>query len=145
MIRVGSVPHSWLFKQGYCVIHHCGFGTSASSMIYGIPSIPIPHVLDQFAFADRLYKLNVSVEPIKASELSEEKMISAINELKKNYDKLHDCVADLSKKMYLVENFGFMKGNIFSGTEKECQQEIEKKVSKGCDRSNYFISINRFE
>lgn len=99
MIRVGSVPHSWLFKQGYCVIHHCGFGTSASSMIYGIPSIPVPHVLDQFAFADRLYKLNVSVEPIKSSELSEEKMISAINELKKNYDKLHDCVSDLSKNM----------------------------------------------
>ncbi len=99
MIRVGSVPHSWLFKQGYCVIHHCGFGTSASSMLYGLPIIPIPHVLDQFAFADRLFKLKVSVKPIKASELSEEKLISAINELKMNYNKIHDCVEDLSKKM----------------------------------------------
>lgn len=99
MISVGSVPHSWLFKQGYCVIHHCGFGTSASSMLYGIPSIPVPHILDQFAFADRLYKLKVSVKPIKASELSEEKLISAINELKNNYDELHNCVECLSKKM----------------------------------------------
>ena len=35
-----------------------------------------------------------------------------------------------NQKMYLVEDFGFMKGNIFSGTEKECQQEIEKKFQK---------------
>ena len=50
-----------------------------------------------------------------------------------------------TQKMYLVEDFGFMKGNVFCGTEKECQAEIEKKVAKGCDRSNYFISINRYD
>lgn len=99
MISVGSIPHSWLFKQGYCVIHHCGFGTSASSLLYGIPTISVPHVLDQFAFAEHLYKLKVSVKPIKASELSEEKLISAINELKANYNEIHDCVKDLAKKM----------------------------------------------
>lgn len=99
MISVGSVPHSWLFKQGYCVIHHCGFGTSASSLLYGIPTIPVPHVLDQFAFAERLYKLKASVKPIKARELSKEKLISAINELKANYNEIHTCVEDLSKKM----------------------------------------------
>ena len=99
MISVDSLPHSWLFKQGYCVIHHCGFGTSAASMLYGIPSIPIPHVLDQFAFADRLYKLKVSVKPIKASKLSVERLTSAIDELKTNYNELHDCVVNLSQKM----------------------------------------------
>jgi UDP:flavonoid glycosyltransferase YjiC (YdhE family) len=99
MISVGSVPHSWLFKQGYCVIHHCGFGTSASSLLYGIPTIPVPHVLDQFAFAEHLYKLKVSVKPIKASVLSVEKLTSAINELKANYSEIHDRVEDLAKKM----------------------------------------------
>jgi sterol 3beta-glucosyltransferase len=99
MISVGSIPHSWLFRQGYCVIHHCGFGTSASSLLYGIPTISVPHVLDQFAFADHLYKLKVSVKPIKARELSEEKLISAINELKANYSEMHDRVEDLAKKM----------------------------------------------
>jgi UDP:flavonoid glycosyltransferase YjiC (YdhE family) len=99
MISVGSIPHSWLFKQGYCVIHHCGFGTSASSLLYSIPTISVPHVLDQFAFAEHLYKLKVSVKPIKASELSEEKLISAINELKANYSEIHNRVEDLAKKM----------------------------------------------
>ena len=50
-----------------------------------------------------------------------------------------------TQKMYLIEDFGFMKGNVFCGSEKECQAEIEKKVAKGCNRSNYFISINRFD
>lgn len=99
MISVGSVPHSWLFRQGCCVIHHCGFGTSASSLLYGIPTISVPHVLDQFAFADRLYKLKVSVKPINASKLSEAKLISAINELKANYSEMHDRVQDLAEKM----------------------------------------------
>lgn len=99
MIGVGSVPHSWLFEQGYCVIHHCGFGTSASSLLYGIPTISVPHVLDQFAIAEHLYKLKASVKPIKAGELSEEKLISAINELKANYSEMHDRVKDLAKKM----------------------------------------------
>lgn len=99
MINAGSIPHSWLFKQGYCVIHHCGFGTSASSLLYGIPTISVPHVLDQFDFAEHLYKLKVSVSPIKASKLSEEKLISAINALKANYSEIHNCVKDLAKKM----------------------------------------------
>lgn len=99
MIAVGSVPHSWLFSNGYCVIHHGGFGTSASSMLYGIPSIVIPHVLDQFALADRLYQLKVAVKPLKASELTLDKMVRSIEELKTNYLKLSSDVSTLSEKM----------------------------------------------
>ena len=99
MLSVGSVPHSWLFEQGYCVIHHCGFGTAASSMLYGIASIPVPHVLDQFAFAKRLYDLKVGTAPIKAGELSEERLVNAINELKEHYGEIHNRVTELSRKM----------------------------------------------
>ncbi len=99
MISVGSIPHSWLFQQGFCVIHHCGFGTSAAAMLYGIPSIPVPHVLDQFAFADCLYKLKVSVKPIKASQLSVERMTNAIVDLKTNYSELYNNAMNLSLNM----------------------------------------------
>ncbi len=99
MIRIGSVPHSWLFRQGCCVIHHCGFGTSASSMIYGIPAIPVPHVLDQFAFAEQIYRLKAGVKPIKAKELSTDRLIAAIDELNADYAQIYRNVTDLSKKM----------------------------------------------
>lgn len=99
MISIGSVPHSWLFRQGYCVIHHCGFGTASASLIYGIPSIPVPHVLDQFGFALQLSKLGVAVSPIRAKDLSEEKLTEAIINMRNTYDEKKKRVTELSEKM----------------------------------------------
>ena len=84
VIACGNVPHSWLFRQGSFVIHHCGFGTTAASIIYGIPSIPVPHVLDQLGFAMQLEKCGVATTHIDAKDLSEEKIVKAIEEMKKD-------------------------------------------------------------
>lgn len=85
MIHAGSVPHSWLFRQAKCVIHHCGFGTTASTMIYGVPSIPVPHVLDQLGFAMQLENKGVATNHIKAKDLSEQTIIEAIKEMNSAY------------------------------------------------------------
>ena len=99
MIACGSVPHSWLFKQGYCVIHHCGFGTASASMIHGLPSIPVPHVLDQMGFAMQLEQIGVSVKPIHAKELSKERIIEAIIEMQQTYDEKKKKVEEISEKI----------------------------------------------
>ncbi|MBR0090130.1 MAG: glycosyltransferase [Lachnospiraceae bacterium] len=99
MISCGSVPHSWLFRQGYAVIHHCGFGTSSAAMLYGIPSIPVPHVLDQIGFAKQMEALGVSTKMIPAKELSASRLILAINELSENYDTFSKTVRSLSEKL----------------------------------------------
>ena len=99
MISIGSVPHSWLFRQGYCVIHHCGFGTTAASLIYGIPTIPVPHVLDQFGLALQLSELGVAVSPIRAKDLNEGKLTEAIVNMKNTYDEKKKRVTELSGKM----------------------------------------------
>lgn len=99
MLACGSVPHSWLFRRGYAVIHHCGFGTSAAAMLYGISSIPIPHVLDQIGFAGRMVELGVSTEMIRAKELTKERIVRAINELSDNYDTISKNVEGLSVKL----------------------------------------------
>ena len=99
MMACGSVPHSWLFKQGYAVIHHCGFGTSSAAMLYGIPSIPVPHVLDQIGFAKQMEALGVSTKMISAKELSASRLILAINELSENYDTFTKTVRSLSEKL----------------------------------------------
>jgi len=99
MIACGSVPHSWLFQQGKFVIHHCGFGTSAATMIWGIPSIPIPHVLDQMGFAAQLYDKNVATKPIKAKDLSEQTIIDAIKEMNDTYEEKRENALMLSQKI----------------------------------------------
>lgn len=95
----GSVPHSWLFKQGKFVIHHCGFGTSAATMIYGIPSIPIPHVLDQLGFAMQLSDINVSTKPLKSKDLSEETITTYIEDMNKTYDEKKKNAEMISQKI----------------------------------------------
>lgn len=99
MMACGSVPHSWLFRQGYCVIHHCGFGTASAAMIYGIPSIPVPHVLDQMGFAAQLYELGVSVKPIHAKDLSKERIIVAIEEMQRTYQEKKKRAEELAEKI----------------------------------------------
>jgi UDP:flavonoid glycosyltransferase YjiC (YdhE family) len=99
MIACGNVPHSWLFRQGKFVIHHCGFGTMAASLIYGIPSLPVPHVLDQMGFAKQLEEAHVSTKPLHAKDLSEEAIVERIEEMLSNYDEKKKNVELLSGKI----------------------------------------------
>lgn len=99
MIACGSVPHSWLFRQGKFVIHHCGFGTSSATLAYGIPSIPVPHVLDQLGFALQLEKTGTAVNHIESKNLSEEAIISAIEEMNRTYDSKKEIAESLSLKI----------------------------------------------
>lgn len=100
MLAIKSVPHSYLFGQGCFVIHHCGFGTSAATLIYGIPSIPVPHVLDQIGFANVLYENNVSTKPVLSSKLNEETITEAILEMKENYTSKSEAIKNISEKIH---------------------------------------------
>lgn len=99
MIACGSVPHSWLFQHGKFVIHHCGFGTSAATMVYGIPSIPVPHVLDQLGFAMQLSDINVATKPLKSKDLSEETVVAYIKEMNETYDEKKKNAEMISQKI----------------------------------------------
>jgi sterol 3beta-glucosyltransferase len=47
VITSGFAPHRWLFPRAACVIHHGGAGTTAATFKAGVPSIVVPHTLDQ--------------------------------------------------------------------------------------------------
>ena len=99
MIACGSVPHSFLFRHCLFVIHHCGFGTSAATLIYGIPSIPVPHVLDQMGFAMQLHENNVATKPLKSKDLSEESIYQAIFDMQSTHEEKKKNVDLLSAKI----------------------------------------------
>jgi UDP:flavonoid glycosyltransferase YjiC (YdhE family) len=99
MISCGSVPHSYLFKQCLFVIHHCGFGTAAATLIYGIPSIPVPHVLDQMGFAMQLYNIDVATKPLKSKDLNENSIREALIEMNCAYEEKKKKVELLSAKI----------------------------------------------
>jgi len=56
----GALPHHWLFDRVSMVIHHGGFGTTAATLRAGVPGLVVPHVIDQFYWAQRVMELGVS-------------------------------------------------------------------------------------
>ena len=99
MMAIGSMPHSYLFPKCQMVIHHCGFGTASATLIYGVPSIPVPHVLDQQGFANTLVSLGVSGEVINGNKFTENDVIAAIVDMDTHYEERLSRVKELSKKI----------------------------------------------
>lgn len=56
---VGSVPHAQLFPRVAAVVHHGGAGTTAAAARAGVPQVVVPHLLDQFYWADRVCRLGL--------------------------------------------------------------------------------------
>jgi sterol 3beta-glucosyltransferase len=74
----GPVSHNWLLHQICCLVHHGGFGTTASGLRAGVPSLVIPHIIDQFYWGQRVYELGAGPKPIPRKELTVEKLASAL-------------------------------------------------------------------
>lgn len=64
VLRVGAVPHDWLFPRCGALVHHCGAGTTHAAARSGVPSVPVPFRLDQPFWADRLHRLGVASRPV---------------------------------------------------------------------------------
>lgn len=64
VLRVGAVPHDWLFPRCGALVHHCGAGTAHAAARSGVPSVPVPFTLDQPFWADRLHRLGVASRPV---------------------------------------------------------------------------------
>lgn len=116
IIAIGSVPHSWLFKQCQAVCHHGGAGTTAAGFQAGVPSVVIPFSNDQFAWAHRAYDLGAASKPIYRKNLSSDHLAEAVTfalnqDIKRESEKLAQNIAtengavDCAKVIYsYIEN-----------------------------------------
>jgi UDP:flavonoid glycosyltransferase YjiC (YdhE family) len=80
ILFIKKCPHLILFPHMAAVIHHGGAGTTASSAISGVPQIIVPHVLDQYYWANQVSQSKLGPEPIWRTELSSKKLAAAIQE-----------------------------------------------------------------
>lgn len=76
----GSLPHNWLFDQVTAVIHHGGFGTTAAGLRSGVPSIVIPHIIDQYAWGQIVFDLGVGPKFISRGKLTSDNLATAITQ-----------------------------------------------------------------
>ncbi|HEX8027524.1 MAG TPA: glycosyltransferase, partial [Vicinamibacterales bacterium] len=78
VLVIKRAPHKAIFPRCAAVVHHCGAGTTHTTLRAGVPSIPVPHVSDQFAWADELRRLGVAPSPINRMKLSAKALASRI-------------------------------------------------------------------
>lgn len=60
VLLIGQVPYEWLFPQVSAVVHHAGAGTTAAALRAGVPSVPVPGIMDQPYWSSRLVDLGVA-------------------------------------------------------------------------------------
>jgi UDP:flavonoid glycosyltransferase YjiC (YdhE family) len=82
----GSLPHSWLLPRCAAVVHHGGFGTTAAGFRAGIPALVIPHIADQFFWANIVHQLGIGPQPIRRPKLSATALAASLHELVQNPD-----------------------------------------------------------
>jgi UDP:flavonoid glycosyltransferase YjiC (YdhE family) len=80
----GSIPHDWLLERSAAIVHHGGFGTTSSGLKAGIPSMAVPHIIDQFIWGQKLFDLGVGPKPLPRTKMTLEAFREALIDLTTN-------------------------------------------------------------
>jgi sterol 3beta-glucosyltransferase len=75
---VGFVPHGWLFPHAACVVHHGGAGTTAAAFRAGVPTVVVPHLLDQPIWAEYARAFGCAGAVIPLPKLTAEQLSAAL-------------------------------------------------------------------
>jgi sterol 3beta-glucosyltransferase len=78
ILVVGDLPHDWLFPRMAAVVHHAGAGTTGAGLRAGVPAVPVPVLVDQPFWADRLHRLGVAPRPLPLHELTADTLTDAL-------------------------------------------------------------------
>ncbi len=70
----GPEPHGKLFARCAAIVHHGGAGTTSQAARAGVPQLLVPHLLDQFFWADRVWRAGLSPKPIPRTRLNADRL-----------------------------------------------------------------------
>ncbi|WP_414618879.1 glycosyltransferase [Calothrix sp. CCY 0018] len=100
VFQIDNIPHSWLFAQMACIVHHGGAGTTAATFRAGVPSVIIPFFGDQKFWAYQAAKLGVSPPIIDRKNLTIDTLAQAITNAVEN-QSIQKQAAILGEKIRL--------------------------------------------
>ncbi len=69
-MAVGGCSHATLFRRVAAVVHHGGAGTTTAAARSGAPQVLIPHLLDQYYWANRVSQLGLGPPAIRRNRLT---------------------------------------------------------------------------
>ena len=78
---MSAVDHEWLLPRCAAFVHHGGAGTVAAALRAGLPSVVVPHMIDQYTWARRLRELGAAAAPIPRRRLTAQRLQKALTEV----------------------------------------------------------------
>jgi vancomycin aglycone glucosyltransferase len=79
-ILIGNVNHAKLFPRVAVIAHHGGAGTTTTAAYAGKPQVIVPHIYDQYYWADRVQTLGIGVKGPQPTELNVKALVDALRE-----------------------------------------------------------------
>jgi len=98
VFALDRISHDWLFERCSAVVHHGGAGTAATVLKAGLPSVVVPHMIDQKAWGRALHELGAAPAPIPRRKLSAQRLQEAIVEAVGN-NSLRERAAALGRQI----------------------------------------------
>ena len=98
VLFVRRTPHAQVYPRCAAVVHHAGAGTTHSTLRAGVPSIPVPHVSDQFAWSAELQRLGVAPAPLRRTKWSATALAGRIREVVGN-PRMKAAALEIQKRM----------------------------------------------
>jgi sterol 3beta-glucosyltransferase/vancomycin aglycone glucosyltransferase len=84
ILYVRRTPHRVVFPRCAAVVHHAGAGTTHTTLAAGVPSVPVPHVSDQYGWADELHRLGAGATPVRRTKLTAKALAGRMAEVAGN-------------------------------------------------------------
>ena len=81
---VSRIPYDYIFPRIYGVIHHGGSGTTHMAIKHGLPSLIIPHIIDQYLWNKIIFKKGLGPLGIDVSKISTKNLEVKILDLFQN-------------------------------------------------------------
>ncbi|HEX6162198.1 MAG TPA: glycosyltransferase [Vicinamibacterales bacterium] len=98
VLFVKRAPHKIVFPRCAAVVHHAGAGTTHTTLRAGTPSVPVPHVSDQFLWSKELLRLGVAPRPLRRTRWSAGALADRIKETVGN-PKMKQAALAMSERM----------------------------------------------
>jgi sterol 3beta-glucosyltransferase len=80
ILKVQSVPHSWLFNHVAAVVTHGGAGTTAAALHAGVGLVVVPFLGDQRFWGERVQALGLAPAPLARAHLTSELLAERIED-----------------------------------------------------------------
>jgi UDP:flavonoid glycosyltransferase YjiC (YdhE family) len=63
------------------IVHHGGFGTTSAGFRAGIPTLVVPHIIDQFIWGQKVAELSAGPQPIPRAKLTSLGMADGLSQM----------------------------------------------------------------